>query len=213
MPRRSIDLSLVLVTDEALARGRTVEHVVREALLGGATAVQLREKAAGTREFVERAERLRALTSAAGVALIINDRVDVALAVDADGVHLGQADLPASRARRLLGEERVLGVTVPDARAAERARRDGADYLGSSAVFATSTKPDSPPPIGLAGLAELVRASELPLVAIGGIHVGNAREVLATGVAGLAVVSAIVAAEDPRGAAAELARIVREARR
>ena len=213
MSRRSIDLTLYLVTDRALARGRPLEWIVREALRGGATAVQLREKTATSREFVECAERIRELTAKAGVALIVNDRVDVALAVDADGVHVGQADLPAARARRLLGPQRMLGVTVAEARLAEQARLDGADYLGSSAVFATPTKPDSGPPIGLAGLRELVQASALPLVAIGGIHAGNVRAVLETGVAGVAVVSAIVAAEDPRAAALELAGIVREARR
>jgi thiamine-phosphate pyrophosphorylase len=211
--RRPIDLSLYLVTDDAVARGRSVERIVREALSGGATAVQLREKSTPAREFVEHAERLRAITTAAGVALIVNDRVDVALAVDADGVHVGQADLPADRARGLLGDERVLGVTVSDGRLARRAHLDGADYLGSTAVFATSTKPDGGPPLGLAALRELVLASSLPVVAIGGIHAGNARSVLETGVAGIAVVSAILAADDPRAAARELAEIVRSARR
>jgi len=213
LARRSIDLSLYLVTDDALARGRGLEWIVEEALRGGVTAVQLREKSAPTRELLRRAERLRALTSDAGVALIINDRVDVALAVDADGAHVGQTDLPAERARGLLGGERLLGVTVADPRMAERARRDGADYLGSSAVFATSTKTDGGPPLGLAALSEIVAASGLPVVAIGGIHAANAGSVMEIGVAGIAVVSAVIGAEDPRAAARELADIVLETTR
>ena len=211
--RRAIDLSLYLVTDEALARGRSLERIVEQAIEGGVTAVQLREKTAGTAELVERGERLRAITAAAGVALIVNDRVDVALAIDADGVHVGQRDLPAARARTALGAERVLGVTAGSAREAAAAREAGADYVGSTAVFATRTKPDAGAPIGIAQLAELVSASGLPVVAIGGIDEHNAGTVLATGVAGIAVVSAIVAAGDPREAARRLSEAVLRARR
>jgi thiamine-phosphate pyrophosphorylase len=211
--RRAIDLSLYLVTDEALARGRSLERIVEEAIAGGVTAVQLREKTAGTAALVARGERLRAITAAASVALIVNDRVDLALAIDADGAHVGQRDLPASRAREVLGDERVLGVTVGNVTEARAARQAGADYLGSTAVFATRTKADAGEPIGIARLAALVRASGLPVVAIGGIDAHNARAVLETGVAGIAVVSAIVAADDPRGAASRLSEAVRRVRR
>ena len=213
MARRTIDLSLYLVTDDALARGRSLERIVGDALAGGVTAVQLREKATPTRELIARGERIREITAAAGVTLIVNDRVDVALAIDADGAHVGQDDLPAERARALLGAERVLGVTVGDDRQAAGALDAGADYVGSTAVFVTSTKPDAGKPIGLAALAELVRASRLPVVAIGGIDASNAHAVLATGVAGIAVVSAILSADDPRAAAGRLRDIVRGARR
>jgi len=211
--RRAIDLSLYLVTDEALARGRSLERIVEQAIAGGVTAIQLREKAAGTAELVARGERLRAIASSASVALIVNDRVDVALAIDADGVHVGQRDLPASRAREAIGADRVLGVTVGSAGEAAAAREAGADYLGSTAVFATRTKADAGAPIGIAALAALVRASALPVVAIGGIDEHNARAVLETGVAGIAVVSAIVAADDPRAAASRLSEAVLRARR
>ncbi len=144
--------------------------------------------------------------------LIVNDRIDVALAVDADGVHVGQTDMPAVTARALLGDERLLGVTAADSAGAERARRDGADYIGCSAVFATPTKTDTGPPIGLRGLQDMAAAVQLPVVAIGGINAGNAAGAIRAGAAGVAVVSAIIAADDPRAAAAELAAIVRQAR-
>ena len=213
MARRSFDLSLYLVTDEPLTAGRSLEHIVRQAIEGGVTAVQLREKTASTRELLEQARWMRRLTRDAGVCLIVNDRIDVALAVDADGVHVGQSDMPVDTARELLGDERVLGVTAANSAEAEQARRHGADYVGSSAVFATPTKTDTGPPIGLRGLSELVRAVQLPVVAIGGIKADNAGEVIQAGAAGVAVVSAIVAADDPRAAAAELSTIVKQARR
>jgi thiamine-phosphate pyrophosphorylase len=206
--RRIYDPSLYLVTDRSLAGERDLGRIVREALAGGATMVQHREKRLATREFVAAAERMRGVAREAGAALIINDRLDVALAVDADGVHVGQEDMPAALARELIGPERILGVSVSTAEQAREAERAGADYVGSSAVFPTSTKSDIGVPLGLDGLRELVEGSPLPVVAIGGIHAGNAAGVVECGVAGIAVVSALVAAPDPRRSAHELAALV-----
>ena len=199
-----IDYSLYLVTDRALARGRPLADVVRAAVAGGVTCVQLREKEASAREFAAAARELVALLRPLGVPLIVNDRIDVALAAGADGVHVGQQDLSVADARRLGPPGWIVGVSAESVADAARAERDGADYVGASPVFATPTKADHAPPLGLAGLRALRAATKLPLVAIGGLHAGNARETIRAGADGLAVVSAIVAADDPRAAAAEL---------
>ena len=207
-----IDYSLYLVTDRALARGRPLADVVRAAVGGGVTCVQLREKEASAREFAAAARELLALLRPLGVPLIVNDRIDVALAAGADGVHVGQQDLSVADARRLGPPGWIVGVSAESVADAARAERDGADYVGASPVFATPTKADHAPPLGLAGLRALRAATKLPLVAIGGLHVGNARETIRAGADGLAVVSAIVAADDPRAAAAELRREIAAAK-
>lgn len=201
-----LDITLYLVTDRGLARGRALADVVREAVAGGVTCVQLREKICGTREFIEEARAVRAALQGTGVALMINDRVDVALAVQADGVHLGQQDMRLTDARRLVPKNWIIGVSAESVEDAIRAEREGADYVGASPVFATPTKTDTAPPLGLDGLAALCHAVSIPVVAIGGIQLGNAAQVVGAGAAGLAVVSAIVAAPDPRAAAADLRR-------
>ena len=198
------DLRLYLVTDRALARGRPLVDLVRQAVDGGVTIVQLREKETSTREFVDVAKALREMLAPLGVPLVINDRLDVALAVGADGVHLGQDDMPAAAARGLLGKDKLLGVSVSTVEEARRAEAEGADYLGVSPIYATPTKTDTPSPVGLAGLAAVRAATRLPLVAIGGLHADNLSEVLANGVEGIAVVSAIMAADDPGAAARKL---------
>lgn len=203
-----MNLSLYLVTDRSLARGRPLDEIVRRAIAGGVTAVQLREKEAPTGEFYQLARSVRKITGETGVTFMINDRLDVALAVDADGVHVGQDDLPAKLARRLLGPDRILGVTAADEEQAILAEKAGADYIGCNAVFATPTKTDTGTPIGVEGLRDLVASIEVPVVAIGGIKASNAEEVMAAGVAGIAVVSAIVSAEDPERAARELRDII-----
>lgn len=203
-PRR---LRLYVVTDRELARGRPEPEVVRQALAGGATAIQLRGKELGGRELYQIGKELRQITREAGALFFVNDRLDVAMAVEADGVHLGQEDLPLACARRIAGPDLLIGITAETVDQAVEAEREGADYLGTRAVFATPTKVYREP-MGLELLAEMVRAVNIPVVAIGGIKAGNAREVLATGVAGLAVVSAVVAAEDVRAAAAELAAVI-----
>ncbi len=201
-----MDLSLYLVTDRPLSRGRPIEEIVSSAIAGGVTTVQLREKDTPTGEFLDLALRVRTITRESGVTFIVNDRIDIALASDADGIHVGQDDMPADVARRLIGPDRILGVTAADAEEARTAIAAGADYIGCNAVFATPTKTDTGTPLGIAGLEELVRSIDVPVVAIGGINTTNAAEVLATGAAGIAVVSAIVSADDPEEAARELKR-------
>lgn len=198
------DYSLYLVTDRRLSLGRSTVEVVAAAVSGGVTCVQLREKHCSTREFLEEARRVRELLVGTGVPLIINDRLDVALAVAADGVHLGQNDMHLSDARRLVGERLVIGISAESVADAIRAEAEGADYIGVSPVFTTPTKMDTAPPLGLEGLREIRRAVSLPLVAIGSIRHDNAAEVLRAGADGLAVVSAIVSAPCPRTAAAAL---------
>ena len=199
-----LDYSLYLVTDRRLSLGRSTVEVVAAAVSGGVTCVQLREKHCSTREFLEEARRVRELLVGTGVPLIINDRLDVALAVAADGVHLGQNDTHISDARRLVGERLVIGISAESVADAIRAEAEGADYIGVSPVFTTPTKMDTAPPLGLEGLREIRRAVSLPLVAIGSIRHDNAAEVLRAGADGLAVVSAIVSAPCPRTAAAAL---------
>jgi thiamine-phosphate pyrophosphorylase len=210
---KPVDYSLYLVTDSELGRGRTLRQIVEAALRGGVTLVQYREKVASTRRMIEEALELCQLCRTYGVPFIINDRLDVALAVDADGLHVGQEDLPAGLARKLLGPGKLLGVSVENPHQARLALQDGADYVGASPIFATPTKPDAPAPMGPAGLQELARSTTLPVVAIGGINASNAAAVLGAGASGLAVVSAIVSAEDVEAAARQLKRIIQDTRR
>ena len=199
-----IDYSLYLVTDRTLSLGRSTVEVVRAAIRGGVSCVQLREKGCSTREFMDEARLLKALLAGTGVPLFINDRLDVALAVGADGVHLGQNDLAIADARRLVGNRMIIGISAESVADAVRAEAEGADYIGASPVFTTPTKTDTAPPLGLDGLRAIRRAVQLPLVAIGGIDADNAAQVLRAGADGLAVVSAIVSAPCPRTAAAGL---------
>ena len=199
-----IDYSLYLVTDRALSLGRSTVEVVRAAIRGGVSCVQLREKGCSTREFMDEARLLKALLAGTGVPLFINDRLDVALAVGADGVHLGQNDLAIADARRLVGNRMIIGISAESVADAIRAEAEGADYIGASPVFTTPTKTDTAPPLGLDGLRAIRRAVQLPLVAIGGINADNAAQVLRAGADGLAVVSAIVSAPCPRTAAAAI---------
>ena len=200
-------LKLYLVTDRELSRGRELEWIVAEAVKGGATMVQLREKDVATREFIELARRLKPILREAGVPLIINDRVDVALAVDADGVHIGQSDMPYGIARRLLGPDKIIGLSVENLDEVREANSLDVDYIGVSPVYATATKTDTAPPFGLDGLREAVRISRHPAVAIGGMNARTAPDVLKTGVDGIAVVSAICSAPDPKAAAAALSHL------
>ena len=198
------DYSLYLVTDRTLSLGRSTVEVVRAAIRGGVSCVQLREKGCSTREFMDEARLLKALLAGTGVPLFINDRLDVALAVGADGVHLGQNDLAIADARRLVGNRMIIGISAESVADAVRAEAEGADYIGASPVFTTPTKTDTASPLGLDGLRAIRRAVRLPLVAIGGIDADNAAQVLRAGADGLAVVSAIVSAPCPRTAAAGL---------
>ncbi len=213
MNRKPIDYSLYLVTDRGLARGRAMLTIVRAAVQGGVTCVQLREKSCSTREFIKEALAIREFLRSRGVPLIINDRVDVALAVGADGIHLGQKDMPLAAARAIVRDTMLIGISVESVADAIAAQGGGADYLGVSPIFATPTKTDAAAPIGLAGLQTIRRAVRIPLVGIGGLNRQTAAAVVRCGADGLAVVSAIVAAEDPEQAARELVQAIRSARR
>ena len=199
-----MDYSLYLVTDRSLSRGRPNRDIVREAIAGGVTCVQLREKACDTRQFIAEARGLMALLQSAGIPLIINDRLDVALAVGAQGVHLGQKDMAIADARRLVGPGFIIGISAESLADALQAQAEGADYIGISPVFATATKKDTASPLGLEGIRRIRAAVNLPLVGIGGIDEENAAAVISAGADGVAVVSAIVAADCPRTAAATL---------
>jgi thiamine-phosphate pyrophosphorylase len=192
---------LYFITGEPAFEGRSLVETTRAALRGGATAVQLRNKSGDTGAMLTLGRSLLELTRAAGTPLIVNDRVDVALALDADGLHVGQDDLPARLARQLIGPERILGVSVGTVDEAKQAERDGADYLGAGDVFGTLSKPDAGPPIGLSGLAEIARAVTIPVVAIGGINEANAASVIEAGAAGVAVISAVTDSLNPEDAA------------
>jgi len=205
----AVDYTLYLVTDNRLSRGRSCAQVVQAALRGGVTIVQYREKSATTRRMIEEARELLRRCRQAGVPFIVNDRVDVALAVDADGVHVGQDDMPAALARSLIGPKKILGVSAGTTEEARQAEADGADYVGASPVFATPTKTDAPPAIGVDGLRALASAVRIPVVAIGGMNAENAAVIRSAGAAGVAVVSAIVSAPDVEAAA----RAVRNAAR
>jgi thiamine-phosphate pyrophosphorylase len=211
--RQSVDWGLYLVTDRRLAGERSLEDVLRAAILGGVTVVQLREKECGTDEFVELARRLKAMLTPADVPLIINDRVEVALAARADGVHLGQSDMDYRQARSLLGPGAIVGLSVETMEQAEAAEALDVDYLGVSPIFPTPTKTDTTASWGIEGLAALRALSRHVLVAIGGINAANAAEVINAGADGIAVVSAICGAADPESAARALRCIVDETRR
>ena len=200
-------LRLYLVTDQASACGRTLTDVVAAAVQGGVSCVQLREKQLNTRDFVAQAMVMKALLAPLNIPLVINDRIDVALACGAQGVHLGQSDMPVAQARRLLPPEVFIGWSVETMEDVARSASLAVDYLGVSPIHATPTKADTQAPWGLEGLRMVRSATTLPLVAIGGIHAGNAREMLAAGADGLALVSALCAAVDPRAAAASLKKL------
>lgn len=194
---------LYLVTDDRQPID-TLKTVVAEAVAGGVTMVQVREKHGNVRAFIERAQAIKTVLQGTGVPLIINDRVDVALAVDADGVHLGQSDMPAILARQLIGPDKLLGLSVETEQQLQDAQLLPVDYLGISAIFATPTKTDLKKQWGIAGLRQAVAHSALPLVAIGGINETNMADIMATGVDGIALVSAICQASCPRSAVQNL---------
>ena len=204
----SIDYSLYLVTDRDLSRGRSTLSIVTEAVAGGVSCVQLREKCGSTRMFMEEARAIKGVLAAKKIPLIINDRVDVALAVGASGVHLGQSDMPIADARRLLPSGSIIGISVESLEDAVRAEGEGADYIGVSPVFSTPTKRDTAPPLGLSGVRRIREAVGIPIVGIGGISSANGRDVIDAGAHGIAVVSAIVSADDPRLAALSLKQAV-----
>jgi thiamine-phosphate pyrophosphorylase len=192
MTRPDIDYSLYVCTDRALMRGRAAETGVEAAIAGGATLIQIREKDASSREFYDTAQRVHAVTQKYGVPLIVNDRADIALAVGAEGLHIGQSDLELTVARRLLGPAAIIGVSVQGSVAlALEAQKHGADYIGVGEIYPTTSKAVENPPIGVEGLAAVCRAVRIPAVAIGGITADNLLPVLKAGAAGVCVISAI----------------------
>ena len=210
--RNSLDLSLYLITDRKLARGRKLESVVQDAIEGGVTAIQLREKKCSSREFLQIALSLLNITREARIPLIINDRVDIALACGADGVHLGQDDMPHEKAREMLGPRAIIGLSVTNLDQARQAEKWDLDYLGIGPIFFTETKEDLKTPIGFEGLKNIASVSSHKLVAIGGIKSDTAPQALQCGAAGIAVVSAIMAADDPKEASQKLLNAVHSAK-
>jgi thiamine-phosphate pyrophosphorylase len=214
--RRPFDLRLYAILDPEVAGGRSMTELARLLASGGATLVQWRDKKRETRVMVEEARAVHAILRSANVPLLINDRVDVALAVGAEGVHVGQEDMTATDARRLLGPRAVIGLTINTVAQAEAAPVDLIDYAGIGGVFATTSKNDAKPPIGLAGLAGITevlrrRAPGFPVCGISGITSANAADVIAAGADGISVISALSLQGDPAAAARNLRAIVETA--
>jgi len=197
-----------LVTDRSLCGGRPLEEIVIQALKGGISFVQLREKEMSTRSFVEEAGRIKELLEPYKVPLIINDRVDVAVACGAEGVHIGQEDMPYEVVRKIMGEKAIIGLSVETWEDVVASQKLDVSYVGISPVFATPTKTDTKGAWGLEGLARIRAFSRHPLVAIGGINESNVREIVVAGVECIAVVSAICAAPDPEAVASRLNKII-----
>ena len=200
-----IDLSLYLVTDKSDDVEKFL-NTIEEGIKGGVSVVQIREKTAETLDFYNLALKVKEITEKYGIPLIINDRVDVALAIDADGVHVGQSDMPCDITRKLIGDNKILGVSAATIEEAKKAEKDGADYIGTGAVFPTATKDDAPS-ITKQDLKNVVESINIPVVAIGGITLENAHELTDTGIAGLSVVSAIMSSENPKKSSEELLNI------
>ena len=214
MMHNRADYRLYLVTDRNCLQQQTLEQAVEQAILGGVTLVQLREKAIASKAFYERALRIKAICHHYNVPLLINDRVDIALAVEADGVHIGQSDLPCRVVRQILGKDKIIGVSARTAQQAIQAQADGADYLGVGAMFATSTKADAQT-VTIASLTQIRQAVTLPIVAIGGINhttlpaLQQALQAADTSIDGVAVVSAILGQKDVKLASEKLKEMIK----
>ena len=206
------DWDLYLVTDSRVYPGRSHVEEAEAAIAGGVKVIQFREKQIIDREMIATGKVLRAMTAEAGVDLIVNNRVDIALALGADGVHVGQDDIPVALARQLIGSNKIVGASASNVAEAISAEENGADYVAASPVFATLTKADAPPQTGLEGLMEIAEAVDVPVVAIGGIGLGNVDEAIAAGADVIAVVSAVVCAQDMKNAAEELRSAIQAAK-
>ncbi|WP_400227536.1 thiamine phosphate synthase [Methanobrevibacter smithii] len=198
----NLDLSLYLVTNNSEDEEKFL-NIIEESLKGGVSVVQLREKKAETLDFYNLALKVKEITQKYNVPLIINDRIDIALAIDADGVHVGQSDMPAKTARSMIGEDKILGVSAANIKEAKKAQRDSADYIGVGAVYPTNTKDDATS-VPKKELKEIVKSVDIPVVAIGGITPENAHELNDCGIDGLSVVSAIMEAKNPKIASENL---------
>ncbi|MCT4656988.1 MAG: thiamine phosphate synthase [Cohaesibacter sp.] len=210
--RRLFDLSLYLVLDPDLCAPLGMVETTRQALAGGATAVQLRHKSASTEEFIAIGRELKSVLAGSDCALVINDNVEAAHALSADALHIGQEDMPVHKARALIGPDMILGLSVETPELARAVDPALVDYVGVGPVFATPTKPDHKPATGFDGLAQLVAAAPVPSVAIGGLKPEHVAQTLATGAQGLAIVSAICGQADPQAATQNFAKLIKEAR-
>ena len=197
---KNIDYKLYLVTDREVLKGRDLKQAVEDAILGGVTLVQIREKNCSGKDFLKYASEVKSVTDKYSIPLIVNDRVDIALAINAQGVHIGQNDMDAKAVRRIIGNDMILGVSASNKEEAIKAVKDGADYLGIGAMYTTNVKKDAIN-VNLNNLKEIVDNVSIPIVAIGGINFENSSEVLNVGIDGIAVVSSILAHEDVKKAA------------
>jgi len=207
MSKDTVDYRLYLVTDRKLLGERNLEDSIERSIQGGVTLVQLREKSVSTLEFLQLAIRVKVITSRYHIPLIINDRLDIALAVDADGLHVGQDDLPMLKARELF-PNKIIGVSASTLEEALLAQQQGADYLGVGAVYSTATKTDAPE-VSLDQLSLIKKSVTIPVVAIGGINQVNLQQVMATGIDGVSVVSAILAEKNIFKAAKQLRELMK----
>ncbi len=199
-----IDYSLYLVTDRSILKGRDLYQAVEDAIKGGVTLVQLREKDISSLDFYNVAVKLKKLVNSHGIPLIVNDRLDIALAADADGLHIGQDDLPLEFARRMLGSHKILGYSVANVEQAVFGQSKGADYLGAGAVYPTASKADIGAAIGIEELKRIKQQVSIPVVGIGGIGLNNIEEIKTTGIDGLSIISAILGSEDIESASRAL---------
>jgi len=207
MDKKNVDYGLYFVTDRNIMSCERIEDAVCSAIEGGATVVQLREKNRSSREFFETALKIKEICKNYNVPLIINDRADIAKSADCDGVHIGQSDLPVYAVRKIIGEDKIIGVSAQNVRKALEAQKDGADYLGVGALFSTSTKTNTVS-VTPKELAEIKKSVSIPVVAIGGINKENIDALFGTGIDGVAVVSAIIAEKNIKEAAAEMKKKV-----
>ena len=202
---KNLDLSLYLVTDDSSDEKKFL-NTIEESIKGGVKVVQIREKTADTLTFYNLALEVKKITGKYDIPLIINDRVDIALAIDADGVHVGQSDLPCDITRKLIGESKILGISASKISEAKKAQKEGADYIGTGAIFPTATKDDAPS-VTKDELRDIVESIDIPVVAIGGIKLSNVDEIKDCGIKGISVVSEIMDSNDPKKTSEELLEI------
>lgn len=203
--KTSIDYKLYLVTDRSLLLNISLTDAVEDAIQGGVTLVQLREKNASTLEFYNIAKNVKKVTDKYNIPLIIDDRLDIALAVDAAGLHIGQSDMPAKIARKLIGENKILGVSAHNLNEALKAEKDGADYIGTGAIFTTTTKEDAEN-VSIETLTQITKSVHIPVVAIGGVNENNVLKLKDTNIAGVSIISAILGKKDIKKAAFDISK-------
>ncbi len=213
MIKSNVDYSIYVITDPFVARIKIMSELASKAIEGGATCIQYRDKRGlSTRSKIEEAKAIQAVTKARGIPLIINDRLDIALAVGADGLHLGQDDLPIEIARKHLGDEAIIGVSVRNREDSQKAIEQGADYLAVSGLFPSTTKLDTGIPLGIEVLKDIAKNSPIPVLGIGGINTRNAGSVIQAGAKGIAVISSVVSSKDPAAAVRSLKLAIQSSR-